>query len=249
MRIRTGSGAVIIGVVVAMALPAAAVAAGSDANHDGLPDRWERAHRLPLRAGEARRDEDHDGLRNAAEYAARTNPRAADTDHDGVGDGAEDADRDHLTNSQEVVVGTSPRLRDTDHDGTGDAAEDKDHDGLDNGDEFRVGDDPRNADSDHDGRRDGEEGAATVASFDAATMTLVLTRLDGSSLTLSLAPDVRVEADNADRAGDDHQAATTAALVAGAIVKEYEVDEASGLVSKVELANHADQEDGGGRDD
>ena len=62
-----------------------------DRNHDGLPDRWERAHHLSLKVNQARRDQDHDGLRNKAEFVAGTNPRDADTDNDGVDDAAEDA--------------------------------------------------------------------------------------------------------------------------------------------------------------
>jgi len=62
-----------------------------DRNHDGLSDRWERSHHLSLKVNQANRDQDHDGLKNRAEFVAGTNPRDADTDNDGVRDGAEDA--------------------------------------------------------------------------------------------------------------------------------------------------------------
>jgi hypothetical protein len=92
-------------------LPAAASARPRDRNHDGLPDRWERANHLSLRVAQARRDPDHDGLTNLREYRAHTNPRRADTDRDGLSDGAE------------LVTGNDPRDPDTDGDGIRDGAE------------------------------------------------------------------------------------------------------------------------------
>lgn len=62
-----------------------------DRNRDGIPDRWERRHHLSLRVNQAKRDQDHDGLKNRAEFLAGTDPRAADTDGDGVKDGQENA--------------------------------------------------------------------------------------------------------------------------------------------------------------
>jgi hypothetical protein len=63
----------------------------ADRNHDGLPDKWEHKHHLRLRAGQASADQDHDGLRNRAEFLAGDDPRDADSDDDGVKDGAEGA--------------------------------------------------------------------------------------------------------------------------------------------------------------
>jgi hypothetical protein len=60
-----------------------------DRNHDRIPDRWERAHHLSLRVNQARRDQDRDGLNNRGEFRARLDPRDADTDDDGIEDGAE----------------------------------------------------------------------------------------------------------------------------------------------------------------
>jgi hypothetical protein len=62
-----------------------------DRNHDGLPDKWERANHLSLRVNQAKRDQDRDGLNNRGEFVAGTNPRDADTNGDGTDDGAEDA--------------------------------------------------------------------------------------------------------------------------------------------------------------
>ncbi|MDV6167856.1 gliding motility-associated C-terminal domain-containing protein [Flavobacterium sp. DG1-102-2] len=90
-------------------------------------------------------DQDNDGLTNAQEIAAGTNPIIADTDGDGINDGAEvnntpasdplnacspsptspacDQDNDGLTNAQEAAIGTNPTVADTDGDGFNDGAE------------------------------------------------------------------------------------------------------------------------------
>jgi hypothetical protein len=60
-----------------------------DRNHDRIPDKWEKKHHLSLHKKQGGRDQDHDGLKNRAEFKARLNPRDADTDNDGVEDGAE----------------------------------------------------------------------------------------------------------------------------------------------------------------
>jgi Bacterial TSP3 repeat len=72
-----------------LALPG--IAAAKDRNHDRIPDKWEKKHKLSLKVNQARRDQDHDGLRNRAEFRAGTNPRNADSDNDGVPDGEENA--------------------------------------------------------------------------------------------------------------------------------------------------------------
>ena len=60
----------------------------TDADADGLPDKWERLH---SNCGdlEPRGDADGDGLDFAAERAVGTDPFDADTDDDGVTDGEE----------------------------------------------------------------------------------------------------------------------------------------------------------------
>ncbi len=62
----------------------------TDSDGDGLPDWWEIKYNLnPLSAAGddgAWGDPDHDGLNNRAEYLAGTNPKAWDTDGDGIGD-------------------------------------------------------------------------------------------------------------------------------------------------------------------
>ncbi|MEI7742221.1 MAG: hypothetical protein WCK58_00570 [Chloroflexota bacterium] len=113
---------------------------------------------LPPAPAVAATDTDHDGLTNTFETTrSLTNPRLADTDHDGIRDGAEDPDHDTLTNLGEQRSGTNPRRADTDGDGLRDDREDADGDGLRNGFEMRVGTLPRTADTNGNGIRDGLE--------------------------------------------------------------------------------------------
>jgi hypothetical protein len=67
------------------------LAAAKDRNHDRIPDRWEKRHKLSLNVNQARHDQDGDHLRNRAEFLAGDDPRAHDSDDDGVMDGEEQA--------------------------------------------------------------------------------------------------------------------------------------------------------------
>ena len=107
-------------------------AAVTDTDRDGLPDAWERTWAI-------------------------TSPLRADSDRDGIRDGAEDPDHDTLVNLGEYRAATSPRRADTDGDGLRDDREDPDADGLRNGFEMRTGTVLRRADTDGDGIRDGLE--------------------------------------------------------------------------------------------
>lgn len=150
-------------------------AAGSDRDGDGIPNRWERTHRMdPLRAADARVDFDRDGLVNLAEYRLRglirdedtdndghddgdevkdgtrsTGLRDADTDDDGLEDGDEDADRDGADNEDEDDARESCRLDD----------DDRDSDDVDDEDENELGLAVGDADSDDDDVPDGDEDA------------------------------------------------------------------------------------------
>jgi hypothetical protein len=82
---------VAISVLAMLAVPSLAAAKQRDRNHDRIPDRWEKRHRLSTKVNQAQRDQDRDRLRNRAEFLAGTNPRKADTDGDGISDGDENA--------------------------------------------------------------------------------------------------------------------------------------------------------------
>jgi hypothetical protein len=159
--------------LLALSLAAPSSAAGRDSDHDGIPNRWERAHGMnPHKKSDARADFDKDGLSNRAEYrhhtklrdedtdndgaddgdevhdgSASTNVRDADTDNDGRLDGDEDADRDGITNEDEDDA-TETCAR---------ADDDVDHDHVADEDENELGLTVGDADSDNDGITDGSE--------------------------------------------------------------------------------------------
>jgi len=81
--------ALALGALALLAMPG--LAAAKDGNHDRIPDRWEKRHKLSLNVNQARRDQDGDDLRNRAEFLAGDNPRDRDSDDDGVADGHEQA--------------------------------------------------------------------------------------------------------------------------------------------------------------
>lgn len=106
-----------------LTLPGLAGAKVTDRNQDGIPDSWEKKHKLALVTGQEARDQDKDGLSNLAEWQARTNPRRRDSDRDGTPDGREDGDRDGLRNRFEEPTGHDAGEPDTDDDGVKDGKE------------------------------------------------------------------------------------------------------------------------------
>src|SRR4051794_8099297 len=75
--------------VAALMLPS--VAAAKDRNHDRIPDRWEKRHGLSVHKNQAHRNQDRDGLVNRQEFKAGDDPLDADSNNDGVEDGADGA--------------------------------------------------------------------------------------------------------------------------------------------------------------
>jgi len=107
-------------------------------------------------------DTDGDGLPDDVERLLGLDPRKADSNGNGVPDGAEDPDRDGLTSAFEIAFGTDPRRADSDGDGLNDGDEDVDRDGLSARRELAAGTDPLRADTDGDGWPD--EGEVTGGS-------------------------------------------------------------------------------------
>jgi hypothetical protein len=181
-----------------LALPGAALAKGKDADHDKLPDRWEKQHGLSTKKKDAALDPDKDGLSNLGEYRAATDPQDADSDNDGVEDGDEDRDRDNLDNGSELDAGTNPSKADTDRDRIKDGAEDSDGDGVSNADEDNAGSDPGDADSDNDGIDDGDEHAGLIAAWDPATGLLTINVAGGTTVSAKVTPDTEIGCETED---------------------------------------------------
>jgi hypothetical protein len=78
------------------------------------------------------------------------------------------------------------------------ANRDQDRDDLNNRGEFKAKMDPRDDDSDGDGVDDGDEGAGTIASFDAATGELVINAFNGDTVSGAVTDDTEIECDNDD---------------------------------------------------
>jgi len=129
-----------------------------DTDNDGMPDVWEIANLFTTNSpADATQDADSDGLNNRDEFVAGTNPRAADSDGDGVSDLVE---RTYLSNpllasSKPDFAGTPwPSGEDLDGNGLPDAWEirfrafgltingDADGDGASNATEAKWGTDP-----------------------------------------------------------------------------------------------------------
>ena len=130
----------------------------SDEDEDGLPDSWEDLYGLdPEDDGSIDvvngpdGDGDGDGLINVEEFEQHTDPTEADTDGDGLTDGAE-------TNTGTFIsvtnTGTSPTKADSDKDGLDDGAETNTGTFINKED---TGTDPNNKDTDGDGFGDGNE--------------------------------------------------------------------------------------------
>jgi uncharacterized protein (DUF1800 family) len=103
-----------------------------DADNDGLSLVWEQLQGFSdALAADAAQDPDHDGSTNFQEFTRGTQPNNADTDDDGLLDGAEvatlplvaDSDGDSILDGEEVQAGLNPMAADSDGDGAADAWE------------------------------------------------------------------------------------------------------------------------------
>lgn len=196
---------------------AVATAVSGDRNKDGIPDRWEKKHHLSTSQNQANRDQDRDHVRNLCEYQSSMDPRDRNSDGDKRADGREDSDHDGMVNWVESELETVCN----------------------------------NDDSDDDGIEDGDEVSGYVHSFEGDVLRIRM--VDGTILAEPLAEYVYVtcerdeyvkppkseESDdlktsnNSGDSGSDSSECGTQALITGAVVKSFTVEE--GLFTKVRL--------------
>ncbi len=136
-----------------------------DADHDGIPNWWERAHHTHVHGRDAKADPDHDGLNNLGEFHDHTLPHIDDTDHDGLEDGAE-VHKFH----------TCPWKSDSDHDGVPDGEDDSNHDHV--------------ADAGEDGNIEGDVG--TIIQYDGMAQELLIETSLGIPVTVVVNGDTNV---------------------------------------------------------
>lgn len=172
-------GAFIFAILASLAISSPALAAsGKDRDRDGLSAKQEKRYKTnPKKA-----DTDSDGLKDGAEVKAhKTNPRKADSDGDGLRDG-----------NEVKKTKSNPRKADTDDDGIRDDRE------------VKGKSDPRKKDSDDDGIDDihehgeygeGREAEGVLAAISESEVSItteegstVIASVDSS--TLLRAPDV-----------------------------------------------------------
>ncbi len=95
------------------------ISLGTDTDADGLVDTWETTYWANITIENGAGNPDADGLTNLQEQTRGTNPTLADTDGDGLTDGAEvnthgtnpllaDTDGDNYSDSAEITAGTNP---------------------------------------------------------------------------------------------------------------------------------------------
>ena len=75
---RAAVAAVAVAVATLVLVTPAQAGTPRDTDHDGMPDRLERAHGLDWRHANARADADHDGIPNLKEFRLGSDPRHAD---------------------------------------------------------------------------------------------------------------------------------------------------------------------------
>lgn len=154
-----------------------------DTDGDGMDDGWETKYAantgegpplLPLDGSDGPLDSDGDGLTNVQEYEVKkpddkglpvanpTNPRAKDSDADGILDSVEVNAK--YGGKFPAFAGSDPNLADSDADGIDDGTEDKNKNGI-----VETGEsNPKKGDSDGDNLADGNEDANKNGVWDKA---------------------------------------------------------------------------------
>jgi hypothetical protein len=230
--------ALALGALVAfLAMPS--LAAAKDRNHDRIPDRWEKKHRLSTKVNQARRDQDRDHLDNRQEFLAGDNPRDKDSNDDGVMDGEENAGTIASFDTEtgrlvinlfgdETIAGfvtEETEIECEDHSTGASASSDggsgEGEPGDDNGGEEKA-DDDRGSDGEEVGDDNGGQGEEEPGDDNGGDNSGAGSENSGPG--------------NGDE--DDRGTCTTAALVPGAVVGEAElkVENGKAVFKEVELS-------------
>jgi hypothetical protein len=238
-------------------VPAAAARGGND--HDGLPQRWERAHGTNPHVQDSGADLDADRLMNRGEFKFHTDPQDADSDDDGFSDGEEV--RDLKTDPNEADGDNNDGAECDDDDGAEDADEpgdvddddaneaDDDDDGAEDADEpgdvdnndddeAEDGDDTECADdgeSDADDEGEVEHVVATIESYNSSTGRLTLKTTDNKTVTGIVTNDTELDWESLDGSEPD-SSASKSDLDPGQKVTDYEFEDGSENFSEVDLA-------------
>ena len=207
-----------------------------DTDHDGADDGDEAhdgEHSTDLDDG----DTDDDGTEDGDEDADRDGTDNEDEDDAGehcVADD-DDSDDDNVSDEDENEQGTRARDVDSDDDGTTDGDEDRDDDGETNEDEDDATDDSCNGDRDDDGEddEDSDDLLGSITGYDAASWTLTVRTVAGTTLILALTDDTEVEwEDHSGHGGGD---ASLSDLQPGVAVVELDIDEDTDTVEEIEI--------------
>jgi hypothetical protein len=228
--------ALALGALALLAMPS--LAAAKDRNHDRIPDRWEKRHKLSLNVNQARLDQDRDHLRNRAEFLAGDDPRDHDSDDDGIADGEEqagtissfDAETGRLVIDlfgTDTVAGFVTDATEIKCDDEGSATASASSDGSDSGEEESADDNGGTAEEEpgDDHGEDGVEAGDDNGGDQEAG--------DDNSGPGSENSGPGVEGDD-----DSDRICTTAELVPGAVVEEAElkVENGQAVFEEVELS-------------
>jgi len=227
--------ALALGALALLAMPS--LAAAKDRNHDRIPDRWEKRHKLSLKVNQAKKDQDRDQLRNRAEFLAGTDPRDVDSDDDGTDDGDEQAGTivsfDAATGrlvidlfGNDTIAGfvtDSTEIECEDNGSSASASSEGSEDGEvepgdDNSGESEPGDDESGSEDESDDHESGHDEDSDSEDSESDH--------DGE------------DGDHEGEHGDDDRPCTTAELVPGAVVEEAELklEDGKATFKEVELS-------------
>jgi hypothetical protein len=234
--------ALALGALALLAMPS--LAAAKDRNHDRIPDRWEKRHKLSLKVNQARKDQDSDQLRNRAEFLSGTDPRNSDSDDDGVMDGDEqagtiesfDAETGRLVIDlfgSDTIAGfvtDSTEIKCDDDGSSASASSEGSSSGEEEPGDDNGGEGEEESGDDHGGEESGDDNSGPGSGEESGD--------DNSGPGSESSGPGHDGEDEHGEHGDDDRLCTTAELVPGAVVEEAElkVENGKATFKEVELS-------------